>query len=449
MSITFLNNEDKVLRYDEQTLTPEEQAQARANIGVYFSPDDFEGTDSEKLQACFDALANVGGVITINRPLTLTDNVQIKNNSGLSLQIVVQAGGKQAVIDMGDYHFYGLEGVSAGMVSFDNIHFKGTQHCFDCTNLIRLRFDSCFFAGFEHVIYSDSYVQSVNFTNSYFRSLSGYIYYAMAENDGNLYDCRISHSVVEGSNGVMSCMTANGCSFTDNCIEGNTKPDDLFYVYYHLIGVVISNNYFEINEGALIDFSKGYAYSYYRVTISNNHFHETTSERAMITMPTDSHVVGGENSILIYGNEMNVNSTATLIKSERTTPLNHVVCFGNIGTIVDANGSLDYLTASEFSAMVKRYKTTYPKENQRFTFASYWVIEPTNRRIATIFVNTPYALANCDITTVQVWDIAGQAPTSLNISKETHSFMIQANLANEVSDKDVGTCWGAYYITIG
>jgi lysophospholipase L1-like esterase len=34
MAVTFLTDEDKVLRYDEQTLTDEQQAQARANIGA-------------------------------------------------------------------------------------------------------------------------------------------------------------------------------------------------------------------------------------------------------------------------------------------------------------------------------------------------------------------------------------------------------------------------------
>lgn len=38
MAQTFLTNEDKVLRYDEQTLTDEQKAQARANIGAQAEP---------------------------------------------------------------------------------------------------------------------------------------------------------------------------------------------------------------------------------------------------------------------------------------------------------------------------------------------------------------------------------------------------------------------------
>ena len=34
MAVTFLTNEDKIARYDEQTLTEEQKAQARENIGA-------------------------------------------------------------------------------------------------------------------------------------------------------------------------------------------------------------------------------------------------------------------------------------------------------------------------------------------------------------------------------------------------------------------------------
>ena len=417
-----------------------------------FTPDDFKGTDTEKLQACFDALANVGGVITINRNLKLTDNVQIKNNSGLSLQIVVQAGGKHATIDMGEYHFCGLQGVSAGLVAFDNIHFKGTSNLVDASYLIRLRFDGCFFSGFTHIIYSERYVQSVNITNSYVRSVSGYVYHAMADglgNEGVLYDCKFSHNVVEGSNAIMTCRTAAGCSFTDNCIEGNTKWDnDLFQVYYHLHGVEISNNYFETNNGALFDFTKCSKDAQLRVTICNNHFCEDEDGKAMIIMPIN--YSAGHSNILIYGNEMKTNSPSVLLKSERTDCLANVACFANYGTIVDENNTIDHMTANEFGRMIRQHKATYPYEtSKRFTFMGVAVISVVDKTKATVVVNTPYDLTKCDITTVQIWTVAGLTPTTVNVgSKETHSFTINITLPSEVTDRPVTTVSGAYYLTI-
>ena len=451
-------SEDKV-GVIAQTFTDGQKAQARKNISAaekfMLTPDDFDGTDTEKIQACFDALTDVGGVITINRSLKLTGNVQIKNDSGMNHQITVQASGKHSVIDMGEYYFYGLEDVPAGLVSFDNIQFKGTQNCFDCSYLVRLRFDGCFFSGFEHVIHSDRYIQSVNIVNSYVRSVSGYIYNApnlpTEENllDGNLYDCKFSHNVVEGSNGIAKFTSASGSHFTGNCIEGNTGSDDLFVCWHHMLGVEISRNYFEVNNGHLVDFTKATTeWSQFVVTICNNNFIEMDEGKVMIVMPT---IFDQYNSqIIVHSNNMPVGSQSVFIKSEATGQLKSVVCLANAGTVIDENGSVADATSTLISNMIRRSKNMYPSGSMRFEFASMLVASHNNSQFAYCYINTPYYLPDCDISSLTIYSVGGGlTPKSVSVaSKYNNSFTIEMVFdSGTLMADEVRTCSGAYYLS--
>lgn len=400
------------------------------------TPDDFDGTDAEKLQACFDALSGVGGIITINRALSINKNIEIENNSDYNHQIVVVGSGESATINMGGFCFCG-RGTNPGLVSFDNLQFSGTNKLVEAENLIRLRFDGCLFSGFQHVINSENYIQSVNIVNSYVRGVTGYIYHAVNEpaegawNSGDLLDCRFAYNVVEQGNGVAAFVSAWGCQFTGNCIEGNTGTDDLFTFGNHMNGVEISNNYFELNGGHLVDFTNSIGnWSQLCVTICNNHFMETDAGKTMIVMPDAFDTVNS--NIIIYGNDMPTSGSSVLLSTGATDRIKRTIIYANRGNISDPNGVLTPMDADEMATMYRYTKTMLPiAESKFFQFTGFAV--PVTASYAYMVVNTPYDMTSCGVESLALFglnDVVG-ADVAYSVSAiKTGSFLVECVAAN-------------------
>ena len=116
-------------------------------------PDEFEGTDTQKLQACFNALTN-GGHIVINRVLDLDSNIIHYLDSNQDKPIYLHGLGKNAKINMHGYSFTGDWGVGrpTGNIIFENIWFTGTGTAFDGNTLIRLYFNNCYFRSWRFLL---------------------------------------------------------------------------------------------------------------------------------------------------------------------------------------------------------------------------------------------------------------------------------------------------------
>lgn len=385
--------------YTEQTLTEEQKAQARENIsatGVYvgsgdmpdgytiqidpdseesdvvsrdefnqlqqeivdynvFNPDSFEGTDSEKLQACFDALAETGGMISINRTYILTDNIRIKHNSGSSSHIIVRGTGKVAGIDFGVYSFMGHDETmkAYGGVVFEHLRLNGdgTNIGFNMNNLMRLFFNSCVIRRFTNFIYADKdYIQTVYINDCTIRHSTGATV-KFEVNDigdkGNVnyatsFDVRIVGCLAEGGAGLFDVPKVVGCAILQNCIESFTATPII--VREDLYVMDISSNYFETNgEGISIDFSGlTSAASVARITCNNLIEHSPT--RGAILLP----------KTLTIGNLIiSSNRGSTIVEvPNNATDLSGVYYFANNGGIIDSNNKLTHIEPKDIIALL-------------------------------------------------------------------------------------------------
>ena len=240
------------------------------------TPDMFDGTDGEKIQACMDALSGVGGIITINKNYTLDRNIIVTHPSGKNNLIIITGNGQENGIFCGDYSFIGDPdtGVSDyGGIMFKNLRLQGTGTLCDCTHMLRLFFESCSFSQFEHIIHSaDSYIQSAKFSNCMIRNIQGYALKA-----AGMYDVAISNSLIEWCFGLIHTTFADSVFITNSCIEGFANLGEYgvpIVITEDALRVRIDGNYFERN-GGLLDISSIPVTGRYNISVTNNKFSES------------------------------------------------------------------------------------------------------------------------------------------------------------------------------
>lgn len=313
------------------------------------NPDKYDGTDSQKLQECLNlATANRGGIITLNRTYTLTENVYVDMESGESNQIVIQGEGKNAGINFGGFCFssrraeLGLE-YRGGGVLFSNVNLTGTNIGFDCDQLARLRFESCSISGFKHLLYSTTYIQSCYFVNSQIRRTSDAVIKCVKSdtlsNGGGCPDLRINNCIIEWCNGLLDVYGLGGCSIVNNCIEGFLNTPII--IRERLEGVAINHNYWEVNGRVNIDLSGATACCH--ASISNNMFTEYKNpDVGIIHLPTRI----DEGVLTITGNRVNIDEVFLYVP-DNATNLTNVWAFANGGKLYDTKGLLRTATPSD------------------------------------------------------------------------------------------------------
>jgi hypothetical protein len=300
------------------------------------TPDDYEGTDTEKLQACFDALATTGGVISINREYVLTDNIKISHDSSANNNLITVVGtGKKPRINFGAFCFMGADTTkhSYGGLVFKDLWLSGEQRGFDCSNLIRITFDNCMIRRFTNFVYSDNYIQSVYLMGCYVRNSLDSTLKAFAQVDegsnvyGSMMDVKIIGCVCESGIHLVETVGMAGCQITGCCIEGYT--DTPIIIGSIASGVEISGNYFETNKGTSIDLSSTTDKA--TICIENNYFCEYQNDDeyiGIIKLPT--HFDNGY--ITVIGNHCSYSYAILLHVPEGTTDLSKVYAFSNFGT---------------------------------------------------------------------------------------------------------------------
>lgn len=374
----------------EEKLTDELKRKA---IRSYLTPDDFEGTDSEKLTKCFETLAISGGVIHIERQMTLDSNITITHDSNDNNRITVKGIGQNASIVTKGYSFVGSKRACGGVV-FENINFSGTGILIDGATLIRIQFNSCTFDGFSYIVKSlDKYIQSIYITNCLIRNVSEYILCTSGDIESYLYDTKVIGNIIEWGGGVANCVSAQGCIFSHNCIEGMKK--DLFYFPKVINQVTIDGNYFESNEGRLIDIGDGLEYTTQCITISNNNFfclQET--DDVFIVLPK----VVRNGSIIISGNNVRIWSTATFVQSNATIPLTNVIYIGNTGNLVDPNGTVTVVENTLAQLKSNDSIVGHPNGNSVNTYTGYVTLSAINSSMCYGVITLPFIAKNTEYT---------------------------------------------------
>lgn len=220
-----------------------------------FTPDEFEGSDSEKLQTALYCLSNTGGIITINRPYIIESDIRILHKkSSYPIKLI---GVNIPTIDMGEFKFMGWGGEN---VEFHNMKFKGTElFC----NVVDLKFVSvynCEFSGFKYIGYvepdSTSILQQYKFKHCYFHHISECVLSV-----ATFYVLSIDSCIFEYNKQVLNLtptIHGNKLSIINNVIEFNSAEKPEIYIEGGN-SVIIDNNYFETEAGystLCIDISK-------------------------------------------------------------------------------------------------------------------------------------------------------------------------------------------------
>ena len=351
-------------KFIPDTIATKKYVDDEFDIQNFLIPDDFEGTDGEKLQACFDALKDTGGFISINREYVLDRDIVINQDSNLNLQTTIKGIGEVAKINCGPYCFKGKEGVkhSWGGIKFSDLQITGTETMMQCANLIRVICSSCLISDFKYVCYSPDYTQSMYFNECIIRNISESVMFAGSTesiDSGSLLDTRICLCLIEWCNHLLTAMAYSGCIVDNNCIEGFTGIP--FTFNGRTRGVVIKNNYFEANAGGAIDLS-GLSNVYSQnIIIDSNVFVTSDNAEVTILLPTNR-VIGSctisnntassystplyivpdsaknYTGVYIYNNYGNVSGKTSIIDSN-ITKLNYANSINNVikGSVVDIN----------------------------------------------------------------------------------------------------------------
>ncbi len=260
-------------------------------------PDNFSGTDTEKITAAMSAIGDSNhGVILIKRQYQLTDNIYVTHLGNADARLIfLGVGSDNPGFSMGIYGFQRPNGATSyGALSFINILFKATSTCnmFTANNILRVNFENCVFDGFNHIIYATRFVQTYYFTDCLIRNGSGIAIEGSVSDQVSLIDVRLTNCIVEKSTHLMTGYGFHGVYITGCCIEGNdgyvVKPEG------DCRDLVIDNCYFEsqnIGYGGGTD-GNGMCFDFrsisgivHNIAITNNMFGGLKAGNTIIMLP--------------------------------------------------------------------------------------------------------------------------------------------------------------------
>jgi len=237
--------------------------------GEHNSPDNFGGTDAQKLQAAIDySIANgyqsvfvdrlydiTGSTLTIDKGIIYTEGA----NNFARKRITFNGSGAGEIRKTDTGFMFSASPARAGDIAFDSITFSGNVdvafptivsglNCFDCDQLIRIATTNCTFRNIDYVWYQDGSVttamQSVKSVNDTYTKNNVILHFNQAWDvvfDGGLMEDGVQFlSCVGLTSSIRNLVVNNGCT-----IEGMTGTAiELNCVHY---GTKIINSYFEAN----------------------------------------------------------------------------------------------------------------------------------------------------------------------------------------------------------
>lgn len=241
------------------------------------SPDSFSGTDLQKVQAAFNAALPQKRSIILDRVYDIT---------GGTININKAADFREPTYILG-LNFGGIKKTDGGFMFtssnfdvsdfvFQNCYFLGDSlvsvKVFDCSKLIRLQTDNCYFNKITTIMYTDDtrYLQSIRMTGDTIVNC-----YGAALDFAGAYDTVLTNVIMEKSSGSFinhRAMGANpaiyGFRIRDCAIEGLTGTSPAIYFKTRVDSLLIEGCYFELNNGGHIVFDS--LSTLYSVNINNN-----------------------------------------------------------------------------------------------------------------------------------------------------------------------------------
>lgn len=350
--------------------TEDEFAKKMAVNDNILIPDYYDGTDSEKLQACFDALETSGGVISLNREYKLTDHIFISHNSNDNDMIIVRGISPDAGIDFDAYSIKGADETKAvcGGLIFDGLRLSTditdvTTIAFDFSHLIRVTLTNCMIRNFTHLAWSNNYIQTLYLMGCYIRKSSVFpseasITASANADDGSgatvgaIMDFKMIGCVAESGVCLIDVPSASGCTINGNCIEGYSDIPIKIGTGGSISAFDISNNYFESNGGTNIDLHS--AVDIASVNISSNMFceYKDDDENAGIILLPPYLSNGYINIANNKANNDNVVLLRILESAQYSTE--RIYAFANVGTVSVPNGcELPTITPANIHKAVK------------------------------------------------------------------------------------------------
>lgn len=311
-----------------------------SKIGV-LSPDNYAGTDTQKLQSCLDAVKTAGGgIIAINRLYTLTGDLFVELESGKTAQIMFLGIGQNAGINFKTYKFTSTTNRNNGNLLFDGMNLYGTAVGFDFDNLIRAKFSNCTISGFANLVCSTTYIQTLHMVNCQIRRTAGAVIKSgkttgdTSASAGTVMDMHITGCLIEWCAGLLDTYGVSGSSIIGCCIEGFSGTP--IVVTGYASGMVIDGNYWEKNgNGINIDLSSMTGEC--QLTISNNSFSEYYNQAAgIVHLP--SSIAGG--ILQITGNKAAAYEVLLYVPDDAIDLRTTVWAFANGGSARDPNSAL-------------------------------------------------------------------------------------------------------------
>lgn len=206
-----------------------------ADYGI-LTPDEFTGTDTDKLEQAVTECAN-GGVICLNREYVLDDDWVIDHLSSRQEDFIHIIGlGKNASINLNGHNIVGSQQAgevfgsnSVGGIFWQDVNFKGTanQNGFITDRLIRMFFTGCHFYGMNNAFFGNDsftfnavtrqgYAQSYYFAQCYFGCLK-----TGAFNVFRVFDVHFTNCVFEYDNSGINVRHAIEGLYVESCLMEN------------------------------------------------------------------------------------------------------------------------------------------------------------------------------------------------------------------------------------
>ena len=282
---------------------------AHIENNIDITPDDFEGSDVEKIQQALDyVVENNINTITLNRSYDLTGGIVYYN--GKWAKPPTFKDGTLIKNDTG-YMFSRLaDNNNSNTPLFLNVTFIGNTEnpCYiiDGDKLIRQGFDHCYFRGIG-LIKTTSYLQSLrlhscemSFSPDIFINCSGAFDVSITNNKFE----ESHHSLIKSYSDSTNAPACHALRITNNLIEGYVVEPPI--VLSSAYGLAISDNYFEANHCGDIEFITSNGIKTIQGVIENNSFFKSDAMWNIKSHNTGNYV----NKLFLNGNISTISSSA-------------------------------------------------------------------------------------------------------------------------------------------
>ena len=273
------------------------------NVVNWINPDDFNGSDVEKLQHAIDKAVITHDEIVLTREYNITYGTLKINKPNVGDRKILHIRGINGGITKNDSGYMFTSDVLPiddiiylGDVKLSNLLIKSVSgaktRVIDCNRIIRVLLENNQYINVDCILHSNSgYIQTARLINEHITGGCGYLVDCEECYDVTISDCIVEHREnvfiqrsIESteSNVDPTGLSSNNVRIVNNLFEGLTSSDSVLKFGF-TTALTIEGNYFECNNGVDIDLSLNPCYG---VTVKGNYFHDNNVEKYCISLPT-------------------------------------------------------------------------------------------------------------------------------------------------------------------